>query len=164
LVRVLTVYDSYFGNTEKIAHAIGNALDSQGDVEVLRVGKVKPEQVIGLELLIVGSPTRKFRPSAPITRLLKGIARNGLVGIKVAAFDTRFSASDQESAFLRTLLNTFGYAAKPIADRLVRVDGELIIPPEGFIVVGTEGPLKEGELERAADWARRIVAQKTSRE
>ena len=158
MVRVLTVYDSYFGNTEQIAHAIGNALDSQGDVEVLRVGKVKPEQVTGLELLIVGSPTRAFRPSAPITRLLKGIARNGLVGVKVAAFDTRFSASDVSSALLRTLMNSFGYAAKPIADRLTRIAGELIISPEGFIVEDTEGPLREGELERAADWARRLVA------
>ena len=157
-MKVLTVYDSYFGNTEKIAHAIGNALDSQGDAEVLRVSKVKLEQVTGLELLIVGSPTRKFRPSAPITRLLKGIARKGLVGVRVAAFDTRFSASDQESAFLRTLLSTFGYAAKPIANRLTRLAGELIIPPEGFIVEDTEGPLKEGELERAADWARQIIA------
>ncbi|MCG2769604.1 MAG: nitric oxide synthase [Anaerolineae bacterium] len=159
-MKVLTVYDSYFGNTEKIAHAIGNALDAQGDVEVLRVGKVKLEQVTGLELLIVGSPTRGFRPSTPIARFLKGIARNGLVGVKVAAFDTRFSASDVESRVLRTLMNAFGYAARPIADRLARVDGELMIPPEGFIVVDTEGPLREGELERAADWARRIVAGK----
>jgi len=158
-MKILTVYDSYFGNTEKIAHAIGNALGCQGDVEVLRVGKVKLELVTRLELLIVGSPTRGFRPSAPITRLLKGIARNGLGGVKVAAFDTRFSASDVESRVLRTLMNSFGYAAKPIADRLARVDGELIIPPEGFIVEGTEGPLREGELERAADWARRIVAE-----
>ncbi|MFH1927274.1 MAG: flavodoxin domain-containing protein, partial [Chloroflexota bacterium] len=122
-MKVLTVYDSYFGNTEKIAHAIGNALDAQGDVEVLRVGKVKLEQVTGLELLIVGSPTRGFRPSTPIARFLKGIARNGLVGVKVAAFDTRFSASDVESRVLRTLMNAFGYAARPIADRLARVDG-----------------------------------------
>lgn len=157
-MKVLTIYDSYFGNTEKIAHAIGDALGSHKGVEVLRVGTVKPEQLTGLDLLIVGSPTRAFRPSAPITRLLKGIARKGLEGVRVAAFDTRFSASDVESRVLRTLMNSFGYAAKPIADRLARVDGELIIPPEGFIVVDTEGPLREGELERAEAWARRIVA------
>ena len=32
------------------------------------------------------------------------------------------------------------------------------IPAEGFYVTGTEGPLLEGELERAADWARQIIA------
>jgi hypothetical protein len=28
---------------------------------------------------------------------------------------------------------------------------------EGFIVKGTEGPLEEGELERATSWDRQIV-------
>ena len=36
--------------------------------------------------------------------------------------------------------------------------GELALPAEGFYVEGSEGPLKEGELERAADWARQILA------
>ena len=51
-------------------------------------------------------------------------------------------------------MKLFGYAAKPIADRLKKKGGELTIPPEGVYVKGTEGPLKEGELERAADWLR----------
>lgn len=53
-------------------------------------------------------------------------------------------------------MKTFGYAAKPIAGRLTRIAGELIIHPEGFFAEDAKGPLKEGELERAADWARRI--------
>lgn len=31
------------------------------------------------------------------------------------------------------------------------------MPPAGFFVNGKEGPLKEGELERAAEWARQIL-------
>ena len=34
--------------------------------------------------------------------------------------------------------------------------GELITPPEGFYVEGTEGPLVQGELERAESWAKKI--------
>jgi hypothetical protein len=41
----------------------------------------------------------------------------------------------------------------------VKKGGELIAPPEGFFVQGTEGPLKEGELERASDWAKQILAK-----
>jgi len=33
------------------------------------------------------------------------------------------------------------------------------VPPEPFFVEGTEGPLKEGELQRAAGWAEEIVKQ-----
>ena len=159
-MKALIIYDSFFGNTEQIAQAIGNALGSPEDVEVLRVGNVKPEQLTGLTLLIVGSPTRGFRPTPAISNLLKRIPKNGLKGVKVAAFDTRFAVDEIESYvfILRILVNIFGYAAKPIADRLEKKGGELIIPPEGFFVGGTEGPLKEGELERAADWAKQIMA------
>ena len=56
------------------------------------------------------------------------------------------------------LVNVFGYAAEPIGDKLEGKGGEPVISPEGFYVDGTEGPLTEGELERAADWARHILA------
>ena len=160
-MKALVVYDSVFGNTERIARAIGNALGRPEDVETLGVGNVKPEQLMGLKLLIVGSPTRGFRPTPAISNLLKSVPQNGLKGIKVATFDTRLTEEKIESSvfILRILASIFGYAAKPIADRLREKGAELIIPPEGFFVHGTEGPLKEGELERAADWAKQIRAK-----
>ena len=161
-MKVLIIYDSSFGNTEQIAQAMGHALGSQEDVEVLRVGNVKPEQLTGLKLLIVGSPTHGFRPTPAINNLLGRIPMNGLRGVKVAAFDTRISMNDIDPPIVRFIgrfvVKLFGYAAKPIADRLKKKGGELTIPPEGFLVKGTEGPLKEGELERAADWAKQIMA------
>ncbi len=157
-MKVLVIYDSFFGNTEQIAQAIGNALGSQEDVGTFRVSSVKQEQLTGLELLIVGSPTRGFRPTQAITSFLKRTSTDGLKGVKVAAFDTRFSTSDIESSALRFIVKTGGYAAKRIAEKLKESGGALIVPPEGFYVKGEEGPLKEGELERAADWAKQIMA------
>ena len=155
-MKVLIIYDSFFGNTEQIARAIGNALGSQKDVGTLRVSNAKQEQLTGLELLIVGSPTRAFRPAEAIKNFLKRISPDGLKGVKVAAFDTGIGMSDMKSSALRILVKIAGYAAKPIADRLKKKGGDLVMPPEGFWVKGTEGPLKEGELERAAGWAKRI--------
>ena len=159
-MKVLIIYDSFFSNTEQIAQAIGNALGAQGNVEIFRVSNVKPEQLTGLTLLIIGSPTRGFRQTPAINNLLKSVPKNGLKGVKVAAFDTRLTMEEIESSpfILRILVNLFGYAAKPISDRLKKKGGELIIAPEGFYVEGTEGPLKKGELERAADWAKQIMA------
>lgn len=156
-MRALVVYDSVFGNTEQIALAIGNALGSKESVETLRVSDVKLGHLKGLELLLVGSPTRAFRPTKPITDLLNSIPSNGLRGVKVAAFDTRISTADVRSRFLSMMVRLFGYAAKPIADKLEKKGGSLIAPPEGFFVRDTEGPLKDGELERAAAWARSAV-------
>ena len=158
MAKALVVYDSFFGNTERIAQSIGNALGRPEDVGILRVVDVKPEQLAGLKLLIVGSPTRAFSPSPAIKRFLKSIPKNGLKGVKVAAFDTRITEEEIDSAvfILRIFVNIFGYAARPISDRLVKKAGQLIAPPEGFFVQGTEGTLKEGELERASDWAKQI--------
>jgi len=49
------------------------------------------------------------------------------------------------------------FDTKPISDKLTKKGGVLAASPEGFYVKGTEGPLKEGELERAAARARQIV-------
>ena len=72
-MKALVVYDSIFGNTEQIAQAMGNALSSQVDVEVLQVTQVKLEQLREIKLLIVGSPTRGFRPTPVISNLLASI-------------------------------------------------------------------------------------------
>jgi flavodoxin I len=158
-MKAMVVYDSAFGNTEKVAQAIGQALGTPEEVKVVRVGSIGPGQMAGLTLLVVGSPTQKFRPLKTITGFLKGIPNNGLQGVKVAAFDTRATERDiQKVRILAFFVRIFGYAAKPIADRLVNKGGHLAVPPEGFYVADTQGPLLEGELERAAGWAKRIVA------
>jgi flavodoxin len=155
-MKALVVYDSVFGNTERVARAVGEALDRSGDVEVLRVSKVSPEQLKRYDILIVGSPTRAFQPTGGTKKFLNRIPAGGLKGIRVAAFDTRLSVADTDSGLLVYLVRLFGYAAEPMADKLKKKGGDLAVPPEGFIVEGTEGPLREGELERAADWARQI--------
>ena len=52
-----------------------------------------------------------------------------------------------------------GSAAKGIAKRLRHHGFEPVAEPESFFVHGTEGPLKDGELERAAAWARALGDQ-----
>ena len=157
-MKALIVYDSFFGNTEKIARAIAKGLASKMEVEFQRVSDVKPEQLPGVELLIVGSPTRKFSPTASTTSLLKKIPRNGLTGVRAAAFDTRISIEDINSRFLNFMVKLFGYAAEPIANRLKKKGADLVVPPEGFFVEDSEGPLKQRELERAEEWGAKILA------
>jgi flavodoxin len=159
-MKALVIYDSLYGNTQKIALAIANALGSPQDVTALRGGDVKPKHFAGLDLLIVGSPTQKFRPTTAISNLLKGMPDHSLKGVKVAAFDTRLTWNEiEKTAVLAFFVKIFGYAAKPIADRLKSKDGELILPPEGFFVDEMEGPLLLGEIDRAISWAEQISAE-----
>jgi len=157
-MKAMVAYDSAYGNTEQIARAIGDALGPEEDVETLRVGDVTPERLTDVSLLVVGCPTQKFSPTGATTKLLKSIPKDGLKGVKVAAFDTRFTEAEIEKVkILAFFVRLFGYAAEPIADRLKKKGGELAVPPEAFYVSETEGPLLEGELERAGEWAKQIV-------
>lgn len=159
-MKILIVYDSFFGNTEKIALTIKEALGRDprvSEASALRVGDADPENLESLSMLIVGSPTRAFRPSPAVTGFLKRIPPKGLAGKKAAAFDTGISLEDASPRFLRIFIRLFGYAAKPIAAGLVKKGASLVIAPEGFLVQDTEGPLKEGETERAAQWAGKCI-------
>ena len=155
-MKALVIYDSVFGNTEKVAQAIGKALEAQAEVSVLKVGDVPPEFWTGLDALIVGSPTRAFTATPATKTLLSGIPRQGLKGVRVAAFDTRVEV-EEAPGILKVMVKLFGYAAEPLAAKLRKKGGQEALPPAGFIVGGTEGPLGEGELERAASWAGKIL-------
>ncbi len=150
-MMVLIVYDSVYGNTEKIARAIAGAITPFGEVKVLRVGEVNPLELGAIDLLIVGSPTQGGKPTPAIQKFLSKIPANALKNINVASFDTRVKM---------LVAKLFGYAAGRIADSLKSKGGNLAAQPEGFIVKGNEGPLKEGELERAVGWTKGILQSK----
>lgn len=154
-MKALVIYDSVFGNTERIARTIGKALDPE--VPVVLVGKVTPADLAGLDILLVGSPTRGFKPTPAITGFLEALPADSLKGVKVSAFDTRIPLESIKSKIFRAFVKRGGYADKPIAEILVRKGGELAIPTNGFFVAASEGPLQKGELDRASDWAKGIL-------
>jgi flavodoxin len=137
------------GNTEKIAKAIGGAIT--GEVRVVRPGEANPTELESIDLLIVGSPTQGGRQTVATREFLGKIPANSLKNVRVTSFDTRSKTK---------LVKIFGYAAGRIADSLIDKGGTLVVPPEGFFVKSTRGPLEEGELERAAAWARGILESK----
>ena len=81
-------------------------------------------------------------------RVFVGKIPNAFVtGKKVALFDTRLKTK---------LVTIFGYAAPKLAEIFRGKGAELAAKPEGFLVKATKGPLVEGELERAAAWAKTL--------
>ena len=144
-MNALIVYDSQYGNTEKIARSIGDGIPG---AMVLHASEADPSNLESVDLLIVGSPTHGGRPMGAVQTFLTKVPATELKGIGVAAFDTRFSTR---------LAKVFGFAAGRIADPLQRKGGNLIVDPEAFYVEGVKGPLKEGELERAARWAEKVL-------
>src|SRR5260370_29618974 len=106
-MKAFIIYDSMYGNTEKIAQAIGDGLT--GEVKVVRVGEVNPSELKTCDLLILGSPVHGGRATPVLDEFIKNLPANSLQGITVSAFDTRFEAEDQ-GAGLRLLMSVIRYA------------------------------------------------------
>ena len=153
----LVVFESFFGNTEVVARAVAEALEAGGEARALRVSELEKHHLDGVQLLVVGSATRAFRPSPGTQAWLKTLPPGKLDGVRVAAFDTRVDVAQVGNRFLTFMVRLFGYAAEPIEKALVGAGGEVAGPAAGFIVEDKEGPLREGETDRARAWARGLL-------
>lgn len=163
-MKAVVLYESSFDNTRRVASAIGDALSERRvEVEVCSVDDLIP-QLDDVDLLVVGGPTHVHGLSSERSRqaaLDQGAAGSGpgigvrgffaqspvVMGLRAAAFDTRLDRSP--------ILT--GSAARGIAKRLERAGAVVVAQPESFFVT-SENTLLPGELERAADWGRQLLA------
>jgi flavodoxin len=150
-MRILVVYDSAFGNTGRIARAVGDAAAGFGEVRVATPEDIEPLACQQAEVLFMGAPTQLHRMSEPMRAFLTALPRGLLAGVSAAAFDTRL---------LRSRWLT-GSAASGVARQLRRLGCRLLVPPESFFVLGREGPLEPGEEERAGRWASAVLERAT---
>ena len=148
-MNALVLYDSQYGNTERIAQAIAEKLAEYGEARAVRLDPRQPVELQGVDVFIVGCPTQGWRPTPAIQSFLEEVSSEELRHLAVACFDTRF----------RLPRFVTGSAANVMASKLREKGTSLLADPESFFVKGTEGPLREGELARASTWARQIVEE-----
>ena len=145
-MRILIVYASQYGNTQKLAQAMGRGLEPDHEVRVVHAPAALDVTAEGVDLLIVGAPTQMRGLRLLAKPFLVGLEGRGFGGLPAAAFDTRMGG------FIQTV------ASDVIARHLVGAGCRLVAEPASFLVAGLDGPLVEGEEERAASWARSAAA------
>jgi flavodoxin len=146
-MKVLVIYHSEFGNTEKLARAIAHELEGAGWARVVAVEDFQMPDLTEVDLLVAGAPTQVHGVSRPMRDFLDGLPSGALEDIGAAAFDTRIPG-------IKLLT---GSAANGIAKRLEKKGAYLVVEPESFLVSGGEGPLVGGEAERAIQWANELL-------
>jgi len=167
-MRVVVIYESIYGNTGAVAAAIAEGIESDADVLCMAVPDILPNA----DMYVFGAPTHVHGLSSTMSRksiedeVRQAVARGeplhyfptagmrmliedlpSVSGTPVAVFDTRFHKS-------RILT---GSAAKTMAKKLERKGYEVVVAPESFFVVDTDGPLADGEMARARAWGATVA-------
>jgi NAD(P)H dehydrogenase (quinone) len=72
MLRILVVYDSQTGNTEKMAQAVGEGIGKVTgvDYEIKKVDKTSLDDLVGADGIIMGSPTYYGQMSAKLKALI----------------------------------------------------------------------------------------------
>lgn len=153
-MNIVIVFDSHSGNTEKIAEAMGAALQSTHNTMVVRADSANEQTIKKANAVIVGSPTHRFQATEATMEFLKNLPEGSLEGKQSAAFDTRIQSDTIKPGVLKFFFKLGSYASKPIANWLQVKGSSMPILVAGFYVTAEDNPhLEEGELERAEQWA-----------
>lgn len=157
-MKALVLYDSVFGNTEKVARTIHEELQNVGQSNLKNADTFRVSDLNQMDLLVVGSPTRAFTMTPKMKTLLKGLPKEKLTGIRYLAFDSRANLEQVNNKFLTFMVGRFGYAAEKISKILEKKGSKKAGDFEVFYVKESEGPLMDGELEKAKRWIKRSVS------
>jgi flavodoxin len=140
----IVVYDSNFGNTEKIARALARGMEGKGaKVDRLRIDEVNIEGLVGYDFIAVGGPTHILRTSKPMKAFLEKLRTVDLSGLKGFSFDTR-NESRLNSRHWLLLENS---AARVIEGVLKNRKVGIVRPRCSALVEEKEGPLHDGMEE-----------------
>lgn len=163
-MNAVVVYESHWGNTAAVARAIAEGLGPE--VRALTTDEATGAVIADADLIVAGAPVIAFRLASDKTRaglvdesgkapmppdLSHPSMRSWLKELPwgrghSAAFETRVWWSPRgATGDIERGLQGAGYP--PFAK------------PGRFVVTGTYGPLKDGELERARQWGADLAAQ-----
>ena len=160
----LIVYETMFGNTERIARAVRDGLRRYLPAEAVPVNRASEVVPDDVRLLVVGGPTHAFSMSRLSTRqeawkqgdvvmpIEVGI-REWLAVLKTPAKGPQVATFDTRIAKVRRLP---GSAARSAAKLLRRMGLRQLTVSESFFVNETTGPIKDVELERAQRWGEEL--------
>ena len=161
-MKAVVVYESIWGSTAAVARAVAEGLGP--DTPALSTSEATPAALAGVDLVVAGAPLMAFslptestrnnlgsyeakapRPpdlSAPSMRSwLETVPRSSG---RCAAFETRFRWSPGSAT--RSILRGLERAGYRSADKGQR-----------FLIAGTYGPMRDGELERAREWGAKLA-------
>jgi hypothetical protein len=149
-MKGLVLFRSHYGNTKQVAEAMATQINALGHESAVQDLRRKLPDLGGVDFIFIGAPTRMARVTRKARRVLKRLRKRGFVDKPVAIFDTYgpIPTNPQELEKGRKWLypGAAGIMQKTAKDLGLNVYADTL----RCEVAGMKGPLKEGELAKAA--------------
>ena len=150
-MKGIVVYDTTYGNTERIAETIAETLKESGiEVDLFDVKGVKKLSGKDYNFLVLGSPTKFGTMSFAIRFFFGKVKSEEWMNKPFAAFDTENPENMEKKEWS---------AAEKIAERLRDKKMNQLLPVLKAAVFGQKGPLIEGEIDRTKNYARELATK-----
>ena len=148
LTKIIVVYDSLFGNTKRVAEAIGEGINENEKIEMVvnEIKNMEPREFLDYDVILIGSPNHMGGPTRVVKKLIDKLGKIGLAEKKGAVFDTYVKKN-------------VGKAVRKMEKRInEKVPGlNLITTGLSVKVGGVRGPIEEGELPKCIEFGNKIA-------
>jgi len=153
-MKGIVIYDTSYGNTKKIAETIVETLKESGiEADLFYVKDVKKLSAKDYNFLVLGSPTKFGTMSLAIRFFLGKVKSEEWMNKPFATFDTENPENIERARIEKKEWS----AAEKIAEKLREKKMKQLLPVLKALVFGQKGPLKEGEIIRAKDYAKKLA-------
>jgi flavorubredoxin len=162
LMNAVVVYESHWGNTAAVARAIAAGIGPE--TQVLTTDEATASAIASADLIVAGAPVIAFGlPGARGEAALKQAAETSptppdLSHSSLRSWLDRLPAGHGAAAAFETRVRwSPGGATGTIEKRLAAAGYQPIAKGGRFLVAGQYGPLRDGELDKATEFGRRIA-------
>ncbi len=150
-MKGIVIYDTSYGNTQKIAETIAETLKESGiETDLFDVKNVKKLNANDYNFLVLGSPTKFGTMSLTVKFFMGKVKSEEWMNKPFAAFDTENPENVEKKQ---------GSAGEKIAEKLVEKKMNQLVPVLKALVLEMKGPIVEGEIERTKVYARELAGK-----
>jgi flavodoxin len=144
---VIVVYESRYGNTERLAQEIAAGIEETGEVKTFltKPKGMEPNEIQAADAVLFGCPNHMGRPTRGMKKFIGKLGKEGLSGKTTACFDT-YMGGDESKAVRKM--------EELIVEKLPGLS--LVKPGLSALVLGMKGPLAEDALPKAREFGRQF--------
>lgn len=156
-MKGLILYRSWFGNTQKAADYMAGQLKEKGHDTAARDLREKLPHLDGIDFIIIGAPTRMAGVTGKATGIIKQLKKANFTG-PVAIFDLYGPIPADPAEYEKGKRWLIPGAIGKMHDEAKKQGLALYPGVLRLEVTGLEGPLKDGELQKASAWLEGFTA------